>query len=194
MADGTSGEMWVESLRNRVRAMNTLYGWAAEDLTVEQVNHHERAGVLPLAFSFLHFMKIQDQSISRQFYGEQPVWEAGGWAEQVGVTVDKVGREESVEEMETLRVLDWQAYRAYQDTVIARTTDALAAADEALLATVVIPRLPENMRNIFCALVIGEGPLRKLDVVECFVYQHGLRHMGEIEHGRALVGLGGMTS
>jgi hypothetical protein len=51
------------------------------------------------------------------------------------------------------------------------------------------------MQQIFCAIVIGPGaPLRKLDVLECFVYQHGLRHMGEIEHGRALVGLSGMTS
>jgi hypothetical protein len=51
------------------------------------------------------------------------------------------------------------------------------------------------MQNIFCAIVIGkDAPLRKLDVLECFVYQHGLRHMGEIEHGRALVGLQGMTS
>jgi hypothetical protein len=44
-------------------------------------------------------------------------------------------------------------------------------------------------------MVIGlDTPLRRLDVIECWVYQHGLRHMGEIEHGRALVGLGGMTN
>jgi hypothetical protein len=29
---------------------------------------------------------------------------------------------------------------------------------------------------------------------ECWLYQHGLRHMGEIELARGLVGLGGMTS
>lgn len=29
---------------------------------------------------------------------------------------------------------------------------------------------------------------------ECWTYQHGLRHMGEIELARGLVGLGGMTS
>jgi hypothetical protein len=51
------------------------------------------------------------------------------------------------------------------------------------------------MRNVFCAILIGkDAPLRRLDVLECFVYRHGLRHMGEIEHGRALVGLRGMTS
>lgn len=194
MSSEATDQMWVDSLRSRVRAMNTLYGWAAQDLTVEHVNHHERAGVLPLAFSFLHFMKIQDQSISRQFLGEGPLWEAEGYAAKVGVTVDKVGREESVEEMEQLRVQDWDAYQEYQSRVIDRTTNALERVDGETLATVVIPRLPEHMKNIYCALVVGEGPVRKLEVVECFVYQHGLRHMGEIEHGRALVGLGGMTS
>lgn len=51
------------------------------------------------------------------------------------------------------------------------------------------------MQNIFCGMVVGRGnPIRKLEVLECFVYQHGPRHMGEVEHGRALVGLSGMTS
>ncbi len=65
---------------------------------------------------------------------------------------------------------------------------------EESLSQVLMPKLPPNMRNTYCALVIKDRPLRKLDVLECFVYQHGLRHMGEIEHGRALVGLQGMTS
>ena len=33
-----------------------------------------------------------------------------------------------------------------------------------------------------------------LDAIECWIYQHGLRHMGEIELARGLVGLNGMTS
>ena len=39
-----------------------------------------------------------------------------------------------------------------------------------------------------------EAWLARLDATECWIYQHGLRHMGEIEHARALVGLQGMTS
>jgi len=42
--------------------------------------------------------------------------------------------------------------------------------------------------------VAGEPGITRLDALECWIYQHGLRHMGEIEHGRALVGLEGMTS
>jgi hypothetical protein len=185
----------VTSLQNRVRAMNELWERAVSDMTLEQVNHQEKPGVLPIAFSLSHFMRAQDQSISVVFLREQPLWNAGGWAEKVGVTVDRLGREESVEEMEAIRFADFEAWQAFQAQVIARTRGVLDGLTTEALEEVVMPQLPPNMQNIFCAMVIGPGaPLRKLDVIECFVYQHGLRHMGEIEHGRALVGLRGMTS
>ena len=188
-------DMFVNSLRNRIRAMNVLWERAASDLTLEQVNHHEREGVLPMAFSFSHYIKAQDQSVSRVFLGEEPLWMTGGWTAKVGVNVDVLGREETVEEMQHLRFGDFDAWKGYQAEVIARTSRALEGITADSLATVLMPQLPPNMQNIFCAIVIGPGaPLRRLEVLECFVYQHGLRHMGEIEHGRALVGLQGMTS
>jgi hypothetical protein len=187
--------MFVASLRNRIRAMNTLWSRCVEDMTLEQVNHQERDRVLPIAFSLSHYIRAHDQAVSRPFLGEAPLWETGGWAEKVGVTVDALGREESVDEMQHLRLADFDAWRAYQSQVIDRTDAVLEKLDEATLAQVLLPKLPPNMQQIFCAIVIGpDAPLRKLDVLECFVYQHGLRHMGEIEHGRALVGLQGMTS
>lgn len=188
-------EMFVASLRNRIRAMNVLWERAASDLTLEQVNHHERDGVLPMAFSFSHYIKAQDQSISRVFLGEEPIWITDGWATKIGINVDALGREESVDQMQHLRFGDMDAWRTYQAEVIARTSKALDDITAEMLAEVLMPQLPPSMQNIFCAIVIGPGaPLRKLEVLECFVYQHGLRHMGEIEHGRALVGLQGMTS
>ncbi len=188
-------EMFVSSLRNRIRAMNILWERAASDLTLEQVNHHERDGVLPMAFSFSHYIKAQDQSISRVFLREEQLWITGGWAAKVGINVDALGREETVDEMQHLRFGDMDAWRTYQAEVIARTSKVLDSITAEMLAEVLMPQLPPNMENIFCAIVIGPGgPLRRLEVLECFVYQHGLRHMGEIEHGRALVGLQGMTS
>ncbi len=188
-------EMFVASLKNRIRALNTLWQRAVSDMTLEHVNHQERAGVLPIAFSLSHYIRAQDQAVSTPFLRERPLWDSGGWAARVGVTVDRLGREESVEEMESIRFADFDAWRAYQSAVIERTDGVLATLDETQLAEVLMPKLPPNMQQIFCAIVIGpDAPLRKLDVLECFVYQHGLRHMGEIEHGRALVGLKGMTS
>ncbi|HZP56323.1 MAG TPA: hypothetical protein VFC53_02060 [Dehalococcoidia bacterium] len=188
-------EMFVRSLRNRVRAMNSLWERAISDMTLDQVNHHERPRVLPIAFSLSHYLRAQDQAVSMLLLRERPVWDAGGWAQKVGVSVDRLGREESVDEMEHIRFSDLAAWRAYQAAVIARTDAVVGELSEEALAEVVLPQLPPNMQQTFCAMAIGSGaPLRKLDVIECFVYQHGLRHMGEVEHGRALVGLGGMTS
>ncbi|MDP9236348.1 MAG: hypothetical protein M3P30_02945 [Chloroflexota bacterium] len=188
-------EIFVTSLKNRIRAMNELWDRAVSDMTLDHVNHHERPGVLPIAFSLNHYIRAQDQSISGPFLRGPMLWDSGGWAAKVGVTVDRLGREESVDEMEHIRFADFDAWRAYQTAVIARTSDTLAGVTEESLSEVFLPQLPPNMQKIFCAMVIGPGaPLRKLGVLECFVYQHGLRHMGEIEHGRALVGLQGMTS
>jgi hypothetical protein len=175
--------------------MNILWERAVSDMTLEQVNHHERSGVLPITFSLSHYMQAQDQSISFFMLGESPLWAQEDWAEKIGVTVNAFGRQETVEQMEKLRFGDFEAYKEYQAKVIARTNGVLEKLDEATLAEVVIPVLPPHMQNIFCGIVVGPGnPIRKLEVMECFVYQHGLRHMGEIEHARALVGLGGMTS
>ena len=97
--------------------------------------------------------------------------------------------------MQNQRFGDLDAWKAYQAEVIAQTHETLETIDGPMLEEVVMPQLPPHMQNIFCGIVVGPGnPIRKLEVLECFVYQHGLRHMGEVEHGRALVGLGGMTS
>jgi hypothetical protein len=187
--------VYVESLKNRIRALNVLWERAASDLTLDQINHHEREGVLPMAFSFAHYIKAQDQSISGPFLRQPTLWQSGGWAEKVGIAIDALGREETVEEMQHQRFGDVHAWRSYQAAVLERTSSVLDGLTEETLLEVLLPKLPPNMQNIFCAIVIGkDAPLRKLDVLECFVYQHGLRHMGEIEHGRALVGLQGMTS
>jgi hypothetical protein len=188
-------EIFVDSLRNRIRALNVLWERAVSDLTLEQMNHHEREGVLPMAFSFSHYIRAQDQSTSMPILHEAPLWVSGEWAAKVGVSVDAFGREETVEEMQHLRFADLDAWKAYQSAVIARTNAMLDTINAEMLAEVLMPKLPPHMENIFCGLVVGLGnPIRKLEVLECFIYQHGLRHMGEIEHGRALVGLRGMTS
>lgn len=191
-----SNDVFIDSLRNRMRAMNRLWEMAVSDLTLDQMNHQERQGVLPMAFSFSHFIKIQDQSVSGALRGEPALWGAGGWAKKVGVTVDAIGREESVEEMEQIRFGNLDAWKEYQAQVLARTTETFETITEETLMEVIIPALPESMANIYCAIVVGGvgQPVRKLEVAECFIYQHGLRHMGEVEHGRALVGLQGMTS
>ena len=184
----------VESLSKRIQAMNMLWERAVEDLTLEQVNHHERPGVLPIAFSLNHVMRNQDHWISKAFLGDGAEWERGNWAGRVGVTVDRSGGTETVAEMEQLRFADFDAWREYQALVISRTRSILPTLTEQMLAEVVAPSIAADSRA-FCALVVGPGnPVRKLEVLECFVFQHGIRHLGEVEHARALVGLTGVSN
>jgi len=53
---------------------------------------------------------------------------------------------------------------------------------------------PPHIATTYSAMVAAEAGITRLDATECWIYQHGLRHMGEIELARGLVGLGGMTS
>src|SRR5215210_7068861 len=105
--------------------MNTLWQRAVQDMSLEQVNHHERPGVLPIAFSLNHFMRGQDNTISNIFLGEEPLWTRENWAKRIGVTVDLYGAVDPVEEMEQLRFADFDAWKEYQSQVIARTDEVL---------------------------------------------------------------------
>ena len=44
----------LDSLRRRMRTMHSLYYQAVESMDLEHVNHFEREGVLPIAFSLFH--------------------------------------------------------------------------------------------------------------------------------------------
>ncbi len=79
--------------------------------------------------------------------------------------------------------------------MFARTHAHLASIDASELDRVVIPHpFPPQIASTYSARVAGTEGITVLDGFECWIYQHGLRHMGEIELARGLVGLNGMTS
>ena len=69
-----------------------------------------------------------------------------------------------------------------------------AKAKEGLNRVVITRPFPEQIASTYSARVAGPQGITLLDAAECWIYQHGLRHMGEIELARGLVGLHGMTS
>jgi hypothetical protein len=186
-------ELILDSLQRRITAMHSLWRDAVTSMDVGQVNHVERPGVLPIAFSLFHLVRMEDDT-SHVCGAPTPVYDAE-WSARVLPGVDDHGKERSVEEMMDQRIEGYDAFIAYQEAVFAKTESWLAGLDAATLSDVLIPRpLPDVVAKTFSARVAGADGLTRLDGIECWVYQHGLRHMGEIEHARALVGLGGMTS
>jgi hypothetical protein len=184
----------LDSLRRRMAAMHTLWYDAVDTMGPEHVNHFEREGVLPIAFSLFHYPNMQDFSFMI-LTGEAPVWN-DEWQDRVQMAINDHGKERTVEEMIHQRVGDYEAFKDYMRAVYSRTEAWLAELERPELDRVVVPRpFPPMAANTFSARVAADDEgITVLDAIECWMYQHGMRHMGEIELARGLVGLGGMTS
>jgi hypothetical protein len=183
----------IDSLRRRMAAMHSLYYQAVGSMGLEHVNHTERAGVLPIAFSLFHNANVHDASFLL-LTGTAPLWDVQ-WQDRVQMAIDDHGKARSVDEMVHQRIGDYEAFMEYQRAVFERTERHLGSIGDAELRRVVVARpFPDAIASTFSARVAGDEGVTVHDGFECWLYQHGLRHMGEIEHARALVGLGGMTS
>jgi hypothetical protein len=105
------------------------------------------------------------------------------------------GKHKTVDEMDVQQIGDYDAFIDYMNKVFARIETWLKTLKPEDLDRLVVPRpFGPQVANTFSARVAGPEGITVLDGVECWLYQHGLRHMGEIELARAFVGLQGMTS
>ena len=188
-----AADLILDSLRRRMRAMHSLWEDAVATMDLDQVNHVEREPVLPIAFSLFHFVQIEDGSAT--MLGAGPMVYDDDWAARMGLTIADHGKHKTVDEMVHQRIGDYEAFGDYMRRVFDKTESWLAGLEPAALGEVVVTRpFPPHIATTYSARVAGEPGITRLDATECWIYQHGLRHMGEIEHARALVGLQGMTS
>lgn len=186
-------DLLMDSLQRRMATMHGLYYQAVSTMGPEHVNHFERDGVLPIAFSLFHYTNMQDASFM-MITGVAPIWN-DEWFERVQPTINDHGKHRTVDEMVHQRIGDFEEFKAYQRAVFDRTEDYLRTMDPADLTRVLIaPPYPEQVASTYSARCAGPEGITVLDGFECWIYQHGLRHMGEIELARGFVGLGGMTS
>ncbi len=183
----------LDSLQRRMRAMHSLYYDAVATMDIDQVNHFEREGVLPIAFSLFHIVNMIDASFLLMT-GVAPIWDES-WEQRVKPAIPDHGKHRTVAEMIHQRIGDYQAFQEYMGAVFTRTEAWLDTLDPDQLGRVVIERpFPPQVASTYSARVAGPEGVTLLDATECWIYQHGLRHMGEIELARGLVGLQGMTS
>jgi len=181
------------SLVRRLAAVHSLYVDACGSMTLEQVNAVVHPTTLPIAFSLIHQVLIEDGTIA--FAGGPLPQFNVAWSSRMGLAIADHGKERPVEEMMGQRIGDYAAFCEFQRLVFAATEAFVAGIDPATFNDIVVPApYPRGVANTFSARVGGERGVSRSDAIECWIYQHALRHMGEIEHARSLVGLGGMTS
>jgi len=187
-------EDWRASIASRVAAVHALWQQGVADLTVDQVNHFERAGVLPIAFTLMHFVVGEDRNVARYLAADTLLWDRQGWAKHVRLVGEPPMRGTPMADAERIRLGDIDAWRAYQTAVFERTERALATLPLDRFAQKAMERPPaDKLKGAFIALLVPEGDFNVSDVCEAYVFQHAVRHLGELEHARALVGLGGLS-
>ena len=185
-------EAWRQQFGARMTAANTLLDRATQDLTLEQVNHRERGGVLSIAFSLAHVVGGQDRNVGRLLDKGPMLWDSGGWGARVGYIGEMPQRGTPMSVAEAIQFKDWRAWREYQAAVFARTGSAIANTPLERFDEVVMSDRPKQMEGSFLYAFVPSGPIRLMEAVESYLFQHAARHLGEIEHARALVGLGGV--
>ena len=187
------GDLVLDSLQRRMHALFSLYYDAVATMDLDQVNHFEREGVLPIAFSLFHIVNMIDASFLLMT-GTPPIWD-DAWEARVHPAIADHGKHRTVAEMVHQRIGDYEAVPGLHARRVRpgggvaggpRPRRAHPAGDP--------PAVPEQIASTYSARVAGPEGITLLDATECWIYQHGLRHMGEIELARGLVGLGGMTS
>lgn len=173
--------------------MHSLWREATDDMDAAKANYVERPGILPIAFTLFHMAALEDRSLVK-LADRSPLF-SQEWADRMQLGVPDHGKERSVEEMMGQRIGDYGAFQDYQCEVFDKTEAWLNALDPGSLGEVLKTRpFDADLASTFSARAAGDRGITRWDGIECWVYQHGLRHMGELEHARALVGLGGMTS
>ncbi|NBR00908.1 MAG: hypothetical protein EBS48_00865 [Actinobacteria bacterium] len=188
-----SNELILDSLRRRFRALFSLYEECMETTSLEQINHHLGENVMPIAFSLFHYVNMHDASFM-MLSGEMFIAN-DEWMQRIAPSIPDHGKHRTPGEMHLQQIGDKDAFNEYMNLVFGRTEKWLATLDPAELDRVLLTRpFGPQVANTYSARVAGEAGLTVLDGVECWLYQHGLRHMGEIEHARAFVGLTGFTS
>lgn len=186
-------DLVLDSLRRRMRAIFSLYEDATSTMQAEHVNYKERADVLPIAFSLFHIVNMIDASLML-LNGKPPLWN-DEWASRVNPGINDHGKHRTVEEMVHQQIGDYDAFKNYMAEVFARVEQWLEELSPTDLDRVIFTRpYPPQIASTYSARVGGDAGITVLDGLECWIYQHALRHMGEIEYARHLVGLRGITS
>ena len=115
-----------DSLLRRMRTMHSLYYMAVDTMGPEHVNHFERAGVLPIAFSLFHFTNLEDGTFMALSGGTPPIW-SDEWQAEVQMAINNHGKELTPDEMGRQRIGDFEAFKRYQREVFERTESHLAS-------------------------------------------------------------------
>jgi uncharacterized damage-inducible protein DinB len=164
----------IEYVRRQIEAMHRMSDSAIKDMTEEQLNWVPSGEVNPIRAALLHLLGSQDFFLQTVIQGRPTVWEAGAWADKIGVA-SLPGRGRGWEEAKTTHMA-LKPLLAYRQAVAAAMDDYLAA---------LTPEELDRQVNLF------GGPRSVADAL-ILVVAHTMTHVGEIAAVKGMQGVKGL--
>ena len=166
----------LKVLQSGLATLHRMLDETASDMTLEQLNWKSSDGGVSPFFSLWHYVRTEDNIINFVIQRKPTVWIEGEFDTQLGLHRTAQGTGMTDEEASQLNLSNLELWREYQHNVWNASGKYLSAVTNAELhsQTVTIKPLPE---------------MSLYDGLFNICLNHGLRHVGEIEYVRGVLGL-----
>ena len=170
----------IEILKTGLTSMHNLLDKAVEEMTSEQWNYWPSQGGVSAFFSLWHYVRTEDNIIQSVIKKRNTIWLEHRYHLALNLHKTSQGTGMTHKEAQEIRISDTDLWLKYQRQVWSSTYNFLSDTDikELHERTILFKPLP---------------PISLWNGLFGVCLTHGLRHVGEIEHARGLVGLDGLT-
>ncbi len=169
----------LEVIQQGLDGLHGMLDHAVTDMTAEQWNARPAGAGVSAFFSLWHYVRTEDNIVNWVAQRQPTVWLNGEWDQHFGLHRTSQGTGMTKAEADAVLLNDVDGWLRYQQQVWAATREWVGSlsADDLDAEIVIKPTPPMSIWGALTGMLLF----------------HGFRHVGEIEHARGLLGLGGLT-
>ena len=169
----------LEVIQEGLSGMHAMLDKAVAEMTEEQWNARPAGEGVSAFFSLWHYVRTEDNIVNFVAQRRNTVWLKDGWNEHFGLHRTSQGTGMTADQANAVLLHDAEAWLRYQQAVWAATDEWVVSLTlDDLDSEITIKPVP---------------PMTIWQALTGMLLYHGFRHVGEIEHARGLLGLGGLT-
>ncbi len=169
----------LEVIQEGLDGMHALLDRAVPDLSAEQWNARPADHGVSAFFSLWHYVRTEDNIVNWVAQRQPTVWLNGGWDEHFGLHRTSQGTGMTKAQADAVLLTDVDAWLTYQQQVWIATRDWVTTLT------------PDDLDHEI--VIRPTPPMTIWQALTGMLLYHGYRHVGEVEHARGLLGLGGLT-
>ena len=169
----------IEVVQQGLDGMHAMLDRAVPDMTADQWNARPADDGVSAFFSLWHYVRTEDNIVNWVAQRQSTVWLNGEWDQHFGLHRTSQGTGMTNEQANAVLLTDVDGWLTYQQQVWASTGE--------WITTLSLDDLDDEI------VIKPTPPMTIWQALTGMLLFHGYRHVGEVEHARGLLGLGGLT-